>query len=161
MRVRDLPGSKPLIILSLCLPRLWLWQALVRKGTCNHQCCSTRQEIPLTDSPFVKYLHIGRHNDGYWICFPYEVKLEDVVDCLNVIHPEFDHLFLFDHSQGNARKRDGALNASKMRKGCRIMKRKHPINTGRMCIWRTVTKTDMTSFSQQWKPNNSRLHAML
>jgi hypothetical protein len=42
------------------------------------------------------------------------LQLEDVVDCLNVLCPEFDYLFLFDHSQGHARKRDGALDADKM-----------------------------------------------
>ena len=34
-----------------------------------------------------------------------------MVDCLNVLRSEFDYLFLFDHSQGHARKRDGALDA--------------------------------------------------
>jgi hypothetical protein len=39
------------------------------------------------------------------------LQFEDVVDCLIVLCPEFDFLFLFDHSQGNARKRDEALDA--------------------------------------------------
>ena len=34
--------------------------------------------------------------------------MDDVVDCLQVLHPEFDIVFLFDHSQGHARKRSGA-----------------------------------------------------
>ena len=42
------------------------------------------------------------------------LPLEDVVDCFNVLCPEFGYLFLFDHSQGPARKRDGALDANKM-----------------------------------------------
>ena len=46
--------------------------------------------------------------------FHMTLQLEDVVDCLNVLCPEFDYLFLFDHSQGHARKRDGALDANKM-----------------------------------------------
>jgi hypothetical protein len=42
------------------------------------------------------------------------VQLEDVVDCLRVLYPEYDIVFLFDHSQGHARKRNGALNTIQM-----------------------------------------------
>ena len=41
--------------------------------------------------------------------------MEDVVDCLRVLYPEYDFVvLLFDHSQGHARKRNGALNAFQM-----------------------------------------------
>jgi hypothetical protein len=40
------------------------------------------------------------------------LQFEDVVDCLNVLCSEFDYLFLLDHSQGHARKRDGAFDAN-------------------------------------------------
>ena len=39
------------------------------------------------------------------------IQIEDVVDCLCVLRPQFDFLLMFDHSRGNARKRDGALDA--------------------------------------------------
>ena len=42
------------------------------------------------------------------------LQFEDVVDCLMVLYPEFEFVFLFDHSQGHARKRHGALNAQQM-----------------------------------------------
>jgi hypothetical protein len=43
------------------------------------------------------------------------VQLEDVVDCLRILYPEYEVMFLFDHSQqGHARKRNGALNAIQM-----------------------------------------------
>ena len=61
--------------------------------------------------------HIGMHNEGYWTGFHMALQFEDVVDCWNGMHPEFEYLFLFDHSQGHARKRDGALDGRKMRKG--------------------------------------------
>jgi hypothetical protein len=70
----------------------------------------------LTETPFVDYLHIGMHNEGYWTGFHMALQFEDVVDCLKVICPGFEYLFLFDHSQGHARKRDGALDANKMSK---------------------------------------------
>ena len=69
----------------------------------------------LTESPFVKYLFIGANNDGYWNSFHISLQFEDCVDCLVlVLYPEFDFIFLFDHSQGHARKREGALNAMHM-----------------------------------------------
>ena len=69
---------------------------------------STKKPV-LTESPFVKYLYIGANNEGYWNSYHMSLQFEDVVDCLQV-------LFLFDHSQGHARKRPGALNAFQMSK---------------------------------------------
>jgi hypothetical protein len=37
-------------------------------------------------------------------------------DCLQVLYPEYDLVFLFDHSQGHARRRDNALSAQHMSK---------------------------------------------
>jgi len=76
----------------------------------------TDQKPLLTESPFVKYLYIGANNDGYWNGFHMSLQFEDVVDCLMVLYPEFEFVFLFDHSQGHARKRNGALNAQHMSK---------------------------------------------
>jgi hypothetical protein len=70
----------------------------------------------LKESPFVKYLFIGANNEGYWNSFHMSLQFEDVVDCLLVLYPEFELIFLFDHSQGHARKRNGALNAFQMSK---------------------------------------------
>jgi hypothetical protein len=39
------------------------------------------------------------------------LQFEDVMDCLMVLFPKLEFIFLFDHSQGHARKRNGALNA--------------------------------------------------
>ena len=33
------------------------------------------------------------------------VQFEDIVDCLKILRPEFDLVFLFDHSQGHAHKK--------------------------------------------------------
>jgi hypothetical protein len=71
-------------------------------------------KLILTESPFVKYLYIGANNEGYWNSYHMSLQLEDVVDCLQVLYPEFEIVFLFDHSQGHARKRNGALNAMHM-----------------------------------------------
>ncbi len=44
------------------------------------------------------------------------LQLEDVVDCLQVLYPEYDLVYLFDHSQGHARRRDNAVSAQHMSK---------------------------------------------
>lgn len=42
------------------------------------------------------------------------IHLEDCVDCLKVMHPNNDFVFLFDHSSGHAKKRVDGLNAANM-----------------------------------------------
>ncbi|KAI2489045.1 hypothetical protein MHU86_25554 [Fragilaria crotonensis] len=101
----------------------------------------TINKVALTESPFVKYLFIGANNEGYWNSFYMSLQLEDVVDCLQVLYPEFDLVFLFDHSQGHARKRDQALSAAYVK----ILRRSTAIderhdNYGRRRIsWSTLT----------------------
>jgi hypothetical protein len=72
----------------------------------------------LTESPFVKYLFIGVNNEGYWNSYHMSLQFEDVFDCLKVLYPEFDLVFMFDHIQGNARQREHSLNAQQTSKSC-------------------------------------------
>ena len=44
------------------------------------------------------------------------LQFEDVVDCLQVLYPDYDFVFMFDHSQGHAWKQHGALTAQNMSK---------------------------------------------
>jgi hypothetical protein len=69
------------------------------------------------ETPFVRYLHIGVANEGYWNSNHMALQVEDVVDCLQVLYPGHDVVMLFDHSQGHDRQRDGALNAPALSKG--------------------------------------------
>ena len=78
-------------------------------GTTNKQA--------FTESPLVRYLYIGANNEGYWNSFHMSLQFEDVVDCLQVLYPDYKFVFLFNHSQGHVRKRDGALSALNMSKG--------------------------------------------
>jgi hypothetical protein len=71
----------------------------------------------LTETPFVRYFHVGAANDGYWNSFHMAIQLEDIADCLNTLHPSIEFLVLFDHSQGHDRKRHDALDAKTMNKG--------------------------------------------
>jgi hypothetical protein len=44
------------------------------------------------------------------------IQFEDCVDCLKVVYPHFDFAFLFDHSQGHAKKLSNGLDAHSMNK---------------------------------------------
>ena len=75
---------------------------------------STQKPI-LTESPFVKNLYNRENNERYWNRYHMILQLEGVVDCLQMLHPEFKLVIvMFDHSQGRTRKRNGALNAMHM-----------------------------------------------
>jgi hypothetical protein len=70
----------------------------------------------LMESPFVKYLFIGINNEGYWNSYHMSLQFEGVVDCLQVLYPNYDLVFMFDHSQGHACQRKHALSAQQMSK---------------------------------------------
>jgi len=64
---------------------------------------------------FLRYLLIGKSNEGYWSSAHMAVQYEDVVDCCMALYgDECDFLFLFDHSCGHDRKPPGALDAKLM-----------------------------------------------
>ena len=78
------------------------------------QINSTVAKPPLKETPFVRSLLIGATKGGYWNSFHMALQLEDVIDCLKVLRPGIEFVFLFDHSQGHARKKDCALDTSSM-----------------------------------------------
>jgi hypothetical protein len=71
----------------------------------------------LDETPFARYLLIGMTNEGYWNSSRMAIQVEDVIDCLKVLHPDFDFVLLLDHSQGHDKKREGSLDARRMTKG--------------------------------------------
>ena len=71
----------------------------------------------LKQSPFVVYFELGANNEGYWTYNHMAIQFEDCVDCLKVIFPQFDFAFLFDHSQGHAKKLANGLDAYSMNRG--------------------------------------------
>ena len=77
---------------------------------------TTNNKANLTKSPFVKYLCIDANNKGNWNSNYMSLQFVDVVDCLQVLYPEFKFVFMFDDSQGHARKQSGALSAQHMSK---------------------------------------------
>ena len=71
----------------------------------------------LTASPFVLEFEYGANNEGYWDYDHMVLQFEDCIDVVNVLLPQFEVLFLFDHSCGHDRKRPDGLSAPKMNKG--------------------------------------------
>jgi hypothetical protein len=82
--------------------------AIMKNGT-------TKKPI-LTHSPFTRLLEYGKNNEGYWTYESMVIQLEDCVDSLQTLFPEFDVLILFDHSNGHDRLQPDGLNLRKIRK---------------------------------------------
>ncbi len=51
------------------------------------------------------FFEYGENRDGYWNYRNMVIQFEDTVDVLQVMHPTFDFVFLFDHSSGHAKQR--------------------------------------------------------
>lgn len=77
------------------------------------------QKKPLTldTNPFVLEFEYGATAEGYWTYDRMVLQLEDCADVLKALHPEFDFVFLFDHSCGHDRGRVDGLNVSEMNSG--------------------------------------------
>ena len=75
---------------------------------------SNSNKNDLTDDPLLRYFKVGVNNQGYWTSCHAKLQLEDVVDCLTHIYPDFDFLFLYDQSSGHTKMREDSLIASNM-----------------------------------------------
>ncbi|KAI2512190.1 hypothetical protein MHU86_2277 [Fragilaria crotonensis] len=71
---------------------------------------------PLTSdkSPFLVLFEYGENREGYWAYNNMVLQFEDAVDVLQVMHPSYDFVFLFDHSAGHAKQRPDGLNQYRM-----------------------------------------------
>ena len=73
-----------------------------------------KQQKILTETPFLKLFEYGENRDGYWNSSHMSVQFEDCIDAVQCLFPQFDTLWLFDHSQSHDKKRKGALDAKRM-----------------------------------------------
>jgi hypothetical protein len=74
------------------------------------------QKKDLPCSPFIKEFEYGTNNEGYW-CYEWMViQFEVCVDFLMVLYPQYDYVFLFDHSCGHDKQWEDGLNVQKMGK---------------------------------------------
>ena len=68
----------------------------------------TPRKKPLAESPFVRYLDYGSGKDRYLTYHHMIIQIEDCVDCLKRMCPQFDYELELDHSSGqNAERFDG------------------------------------------------------
>jgi hypothetical protein len=72
---------------------------------------------PLSQSPFVVEFEYGANNQGYWRYDHMILQFEDCIDVVKTLWPEFDFVFLFDHSCGHDRQRPDGLTITGLNKG--------------------------------------------
>ena len=75
---------------------------------------STDLKYDLTGDPTLRYFRVEINNDGYWNNSYSNIQLEDVIDCLSILFPNFDYLFLHDQSSENIQVREDVLVVSNM-----------------------------------------------
>ena len=51
----------------------------------------------IRNSPFVATFKYGACAKGYWTCDRMILQLEEYIDCLKVLHPQYHFFFIFDH----------------------------------------------------------------
>ena len=76
----------------------------------------TAEKQPLSDSPFVVEFEYGVQAEGYWTYDHMVLQLEDCIDVITVLYPQYEFMFLFDHSCGHDRKRPDGLCVNSIRK---------------------------------------------
>ncbi|KAI2502685.1 hypothetical protein MHU86_11742 [Fragilaria crotonensis] len=73
-------------------------------------------KLELTTTPFVREFEYRANSEGYWTYQHMVLQLEDCVNVLKVLYPQYEFLFLFDHSCGHDRQKEDGLNVARMTK---------------------------------------------
>jgi hypothetical protein len=82
--------------------------AIMKNGT------TKKTYLPISHSH--SCLNMAKNNEGYWTYKFMVIQLEDCVDSLQTLFPQFDILFLFDHFNRHDRLQPDGLNLRKIRK---------------------------------------------
>jgi hypothetical protein len=69
---------------------------------------------PPTSDPFVHYFEYGADLEGYWNYQHMVLQVEDFCDAITNLYPQYDFLFLVDHSSGHDKQREDGLNVTRM-----------------------------------------------
>jgi len=69
-------------------------------------------------SPFCHFFDYGANKEGYWNFHHAALQLEDLVDCLVVLFPDVDFVFLFDQSISHGRRQKDGLSVHHMNWKC-------------------------------------------
>ena len=66
------------------------------------------------DDPLLRYFNAGANKDGYWTSSHAKLQLEDCVEFLVVLFPNYDFLFLYNQSSRHTKMHDDGILASNM-----------------------------------------------
>ena len=115
---------------AVCNPITWNWiwfshqscsnggnqRPSLRPELCWSRCSDSHLRSSWQEGPkriaICCELQIGGNNDGYWSYNHMSIQFEDCLDCIKVLYPQFDFVFLFDHSQAHAKKLTNTLDAT-------------------------------------------------
>ena len=75
--------------------------AMLINGTVKKKDC--------TNDSLLCYFKSGVNREGYWNSLPDKLQLEDVHDCLTVLYPAFDFMFLYGQLAGYTKTRADSL----------------------------------------------------
>ena len=87
-----------------------------KEAAISVQGTAAKKAITKKGEPFVVEFEYGANKQGYWTYEHMIVQMEDCIDVLHHLYPEFEVHFLFDHSCGHDRQRPDGLNANNMSK---------------------------------------------
>ena len=76
-----------------------------------------RGRAELDTSPGVRFLNYGKGRDGYWDYDHFARQVGDLMDAMEVLHPDWQMLLEVDWSSGHAKHLEGALNTNAMNVG--------------------------------------------
>ena len=68
----------------------------------------------LVESPFTRELEYGMNNEGYWRYEDMVLQMEDCRDILVHMFPDYEFIFLFDHSNGHDRLQPNGLSINRI-----------------------------------------------
>ena len=76
----------------------------------------TTEKKELSESPFIIYFEYGHGvgKEGYWTYDHMALQFEDCVDCVQALYPDYDSVWMFDHSCGHDQGREDGLVAGNM-----------------------------------------------
>jgi hypothetical protein len=68
----------------------------------------------LITNPFLYTFNYGQHLDRFWTDHHTRLQLKDMIDCLKVLFPEYDDIFLFKQtsSRGHTNKQKEGLDVA-------------------------------------------------
>lgn len=75
---------------------------------------STQGRAPLKDTPGIRCLEYGKHKDGYWNYDMFAEQCVDIMDCFEVLYPDWQLVMEVDHSSGHAKYREDGLHVANM-----------------------------------------------